>query len=78
MYKNEIGVTKLIVLTGDIGDCWFLSALSALAENEHFMGEVIPSGQDFNKNYHGIFRFRFYRFGEWQEIVIDDRLPTRW
>jgi len=62
---------------GEIGDCWFLSALSTLAENEFFLQKVIPAGQGFTKNYHGIFRFRFYRFGEWEEIVIDDRLPTR-
>ena len=62
---------------GEIGDCWFLSPLSMLAENKHFMDLVIPRGQSFSSNYHGIFRFRFYRFGDWVEIVIDDRLPTR-
>ena len=36
--------------------------------------------QEFNpeksEDYQGIFRFRFWRFGEWIEVVIDDLLPV--
>lgn len=62
---------------GEIGDCWFLAPLASLAENEHYFAKVVPPGQDFRNKYQGIFRFRFYRFGDWYEVVVDDRLPTR-
>ena len=63
---------------GEIGDCWFLAALANLAEDNEAFRRVVPDGQGFNKGeYTGMFRFRFYRFGEWVEVVVDDKLPTR-
>ena len=54
------------------------AAVANLAENKKCFDRVVPSGQNFDHgDYAGIFRFRFWRFGEWIEIVIDDRLPTR-
>lgn len=38
--------------------------------------QVIVGKQEFGSGYAGIFQFRFWRFGVWTSVVIDDLLPT--
>ena len=47
---------------GELGNCWFLSALANLAENKKCFDRVVPRDQNFEEGkYKGIFRFRFFR-----------------
>lgn len=59
-------------------DSWFVPAMSAVAESEALLNQVVPKDQGFTakENYAGIFHFRFW-FGRWIEIVVDDRLPIK-
>nr|CDS34356.1 calpain A [Hymenolepis microstoma] len=72
------GRSRFDVRQGELGDCWLLAAVANLAMYEDLLNQVIPPNQEFNcSSYCGAFRFVFWRFGEWVEVVIDDRLPTR-
>jgi hypothetical protein len=37
---------------------------------------VVPPDQNFETGYCGVFRFRFWHFGDWVEVLVDDKLPT--
>ncbi|XKL67033.1 hypothetical protein PGB90_010453 [Kerria lacca] len=63
---------------GELGDPSFLAAVSSLTLTPRFLHRVVPPDQSFDLagSYCGIFRFRFWHFGEWKEVLVDDKLPT--
>ncbi|XP_032902102.1 calpain-A-like isoform X1 [Amblyraja radiata] len=73
------GVSKSDIVQGELGDCWFWASVATIANYRRLTERVIPSGQFITGSspYYGVFRFRFWQFGKWVEILVDDYLPTR-
>ncbi|XP_005737485.1 calpain-9 isoform X1 [Pundamilia nyererei] len=70
------GATRLDVRQGKLSDCWLLSAIASLSMNQSLLKKVVPLGQSFQDGYSGCFTFRFWQYGQWEEVRIDDLLPT--
>ncbi|XP_052662686.1 calpain-13-like isoform X2 [Harpia harpyja] len=74
-YLITDGVSRFDIKQGEIGDCWMLAALGSLTLQKQFLENVLPKDQGFQDDYAGIFHFRFWQYGDWVDVVIDDRLP---
>ncbi|CAF1014270.1 unnamed protein product [Brachionus calyciflorus] len=62
---------------GYIGNCWFIAGCAAITFMPELFDKVVPKNQVCNGDgYCGIFHFRFWLYGIWYDVVVDDYLPV--
>jgi hypothetical protein len=68
-YKRFYQTTDLD--QGALGNCWFIAAAAGIIQNYDLFRKVVPFDNSLENNeYTGAFRFRFWLFGEWKEVVV--------
>ncbi|BFY99029.1 hypothetical protein BsWGS_02069 [Bradybaena similaris] len=73
------GATCFDIGQGTAGTCYFLAVVAEIANRNDMLKQVIPEDayniENPNK-YDGVFHARFFKFGKWEDIYIDDYLPV--
>lgn len=71
------GGSRFDLNQGELGDCWVVAAAACLSEEKRLLDRVVPPEQNFSNDwYAGVFHFRFWQYGNWVDVIVDDLLPT--
>lgn len=57
---------------GELGDCWFLSAITVAATRPELVAHCFVTTQ---LNSAGVVCVRFFKNGSWRSVLLDDRFP---
>eukprot|EP01035_Chromulina_nebulosa_P022786 gene22786-29502_t len=63
------------VLQGQLGDCWFLSAISVLGAHEKLLKACFWKQEDFKEL--GFYVLRFFKDCNIIFVIVDDRIPVK-
>uniref|UniRef100_A0A915IXH5 Calpain catalytic domain-containing protein n=1 Tax=Romanomermis culicivorax TaxID=13658 RepID=A0A915IXH5_ROMCU len=71
-FRNEI----IDILPGFVENSAFVLACSVIIQKEELIKQIFPNDQSlYGEKYTGLINCRFWRFGTWIDVFIDDRLP---
>ena len=68
------GIEPNDIKQGQLGDCYFLSTLSALAEYPKRISRLFPETE---ANAQGCYMVKMCDMGIWKEIIVDDLFPCK-
>jgi len=69
------GIRPAAIVQGKLDDCWFLAAISGIAEWPDRLQKIFNGVQSYPSN--GQFQLNFFSQGEKFPVTIDDKLPVR-
>jgi hypothetical protein len=65
------------IYQGWLGNCFHIGAMMCLTKNEQLLEYIVPPDNALRENMDmGAFHFRFWKLGEWYDVVVDDYLPV--
>ncbi|KAL3476215.1 hypothetical protein BJX99DRAFT_146121 [Aspergillus californicus] len=67
------GPTASDVRQGRDGDCWFMAALCTMGNKDGLIEKICVQRDE----QVGVYGFVFYRDGDWQQCIVDDKLYLR-
>jgi Calpain family cysteine protease/Calpain large subunit, domain III len=67
------GVSPGDVQQGLLGDCWFLGSICSLAINPSLLERLFVNVEHMNE--YGFITCQFFKNGNWQQVLIDTRIP---
>ncbi|XP_063445319.1 calpain-B-like isoform X2 [Mytilus trossulus] len=72
----KAGLSRHDLYQGVLGNCWFIAGAAVVSTIPKLLFRCVPIDQDFDRDYAGLFRFNFWWYGKWVEVIVDDLLPT--
>jgi len=76
LFEGEIEPSD--IKQGALGDCWFMCALSSIAEFQELVKALFVVREDAaTSSSDGVYQVRLCKNGEWQVITVDDLFPCK-